>query len=327
MKTTGLQRFDALSKQAADVLQSAFRHGQSALVQSEFELRRQMEPLGNEAVRQLREEDPPDADEAWDMATDLAGYFEASADFAVRQMAREASGKSAFFWHVVRQYRAAAVAEGKDAGISVFAIDVETGDLLSALSKWRVDGMKGCWDRLQKTLDGLDLELIQQFDKIVAAFKQGIGDTIAELDKRVAEGVKAGRVVNREAIARVPQAMREEAEDKAWKYDHWVRRKVRRVWYWVKGGFLAIVNLFVTFVKWFVIALVGVIVAVLFGIELAIAELVVQLGLLGYMIYQGLKDYKARRARDESMFSAIKNTIGDVTGVSEVWDAVNDPYT
>jgi hypothetical protein len=326
LKTTGLQRFDALSKQAADVLQSAFRHGQSALVQSELEVRRQLEALGNEAVRQLREEDPPDPDDAWDVATDLAGYFDASADFAVRQMAGEVSGKSAFLWRVVRQYHAAGVEEGKDAGISVFAIDVETGDLLSELSKWRVAGMRECWARLQKTLDCLDLELTQEFDKIVAVFKQGIDDTIAEVDRRVAEAVKAGRDRNREAIAKVPQAMRDEAEDKAWKYDHWLLRKGRRVVYWIGGAFVAIVNLFVTFVKWFVIALVGIIVALLIGIELAIAELLVELGIAAYMIYQGLKDYKARRARDEPMFSAIKNTIGDVTGVSDVWDAVNDPY-
>jgi hypothetical protein len=326
LKDTAFSRMDHLAQSACDQIDHALPIAQSTLARVEATVRHRIEPLGKKATELLRADVPPEEQESRDVTSDLTKYFEASSEYAAKGMADGAAKTSMSFLLLARQTETALTAESTQAAQYTADLGTEICDQIDKMQQQRMQQMQSSCDELNEVLDDCDRQFIDKFTSMVESFRSQIRATIASMNSKIDEAMQEAKNKNLEAIGTVRAAMQAEAEDRGYKYDHPVRHAL---WVGLQSGWAfikATAKIIATVVAALIIAFVAVLVLVLLGIELAVAEAIVAIAMLGYMAYQAVKAYHARKAKGQSEFNAIFGSIGDVTGISDIYHGFTDEY-
>ena len=326
LKSAAFDRMDRLGQNASDQIDHALPIALGALIHVEASVRRRLEPLGKKAIDLLRADVPPEEQESRDVAFDLSQYFQSSADFAAGGMADGASHASLSFLHLARQTQTALTSESPQAAKYVIQLSLEVSHQLEKLQQQRMRQMQSSCDDLNQVLDDCDQKFIDQFSSMVQDFRIQIKNTINSMNGKIAQAMEDAKSANNKAAGTVQDAMYEEASDRAFKYDH---RILHALDVGLQSGWAAIkatVHLIASVIEVIIIAFVAVLALVLLGVELAIAEAIVAIAMLGYMAYQAIKAYHARRDKGQSEFNAIFGSVGDVTGISQIYHGITDEY-
>ncbi|MGA8087137.1 MAG: polymorphic toxin type 33 domain-containing protein [Terracidiphilus sp.] len=331
LKGAAFDRIDLLGKNASDQIDQDLPITKQALIRVEAGVRRRLNPLGKKAIALLRSGVAPEEQESRAVAADLSRYFQSSADFAASGMADGASHVSVSLLRFVRRTEPALAAESSQDVQYANQFGLEVSDQIDKLQQSRIGQMQSSLDQLNEALDDCDTQFIDHFASMVQDFRNQIQKTIDSMNSTIAEGMQEAKNRNQAAVNSVGAAMRAEADDRGYKYDH---RGLHALKAGLKFGWkviqvpLAVIKatlgFIVSIVKILAVTFIIALGLVLFGVEAAIAEAIAEIVVLGKMAYDAFEAYRARRAAGQSVSGALLGTVGDVTGFSAVYHGFTD---
>ncbi|MDT5293480.1 MAG: hypothetical protein QOJ76_360, partial [Acidobacteriota bacterium] len=195
---------------------------------------------------------------------------------------------------------------------------------------------------LTQLADGLDRTLTQSvaaldegFAAMQTKIEAGLAPAVERLDADFGRTLlqakgKMGQVVNEamgkndEALAELGPKMNEAGEDAGWDYDHPILSTLRDIGMFVGGMIVGIVLVLLVVVVFLVLAEVLIAGLVAVGVSAATAALIVEIGGLLLMAYMGYEAYESRRGRGESGPEAFIGALGDITGITLIYQSVTE---
>jgi len=157
----------------------------------------------------------------------------------------------------------------------------------------------------QAGVEGAERELMA----IVTQTREQLSEPMEKAKKEISDAVRQAVGQQSDAYWRLGWDMHNAARQAAWRYDHDILKHV-----------VDLVEVVLGFVL-----IVAILIAVAVTLVLVFGELIAAM-IIGFAIgYFGAQAYEARRAKNESSFSALLGAIGDVTGFSEAKRAFTDP--
>jgi hypothetical protein len=327
VRETGLARFDSIKQQSNDAVDKSLKQSVGTLLKTEKDVLKRVEPIGKETARMLREdEDTPEPHEAEEVVESLKKYFKQAGEYSAREMGADADKASKGFWRMVQEASSSAAKEVTDENKRVADIKQRAGNTLTAIKDQRAKDMKESYEDLDTTLSNQDKDLAKQFADLVKQFKDKIADSIQKMDAKVADATKEGIQKNQEAIGKVRDSMREQAEDAAWQYDHPIKAALRDIAYIILGilaGLLVALVIIVVAIVAFKLAVIGL---VALGISATVATVIVAVVFIAAAVGGVYVAFKRRRLKGESVGGALLGALGDLTGVTEIVHAFTNPY-
>jgi hypothetical protein len=214
-------------------------------------------------------------------------------------------------------------------------VETSTSGSLARITAATVDGMQELIAKqeeetgkfITKWTEGLSTaqkEVDAKWDSVVT----GVGDKInEELNKgkpAISKGVDDSVAENKKPLDELDENMQEAAEQAAYKYDHPIRYKLKRVFFAVLKALAVLVGVVVAAIVAIVLIVVGIISGV---VALVVIGVIILVAVVGFVVY-GIVSGIVRRIRSaNTVFDGIRGFfvgILDITGIPNIVEGLTE---